>query len=158
AWRVRRARGWALVPIRLEGNVEGSPPSGKRASKANIVHAGLDASGSRTRKEDSQMTTSSRTKATLGAALLLAAAALAPRQSSAVTDIETFDRQAARSAAEDQVARPKAMCVCLSGDLAGVAGTLLHSSFGVLPAGQLGDIEVRVVSIRCVALGFDIAT
>jgi len=105
------------------------------------------------------MTTSSRTKATLRAALMLAAAVSAPaRRSAAATDIETFDRQAARSAAENQLARPKAICVCLSGELAGVAGVLTHSSERIVKSGDLGDIEVRAVSVDCVALGFDTAT
>src|SRR5262245_1490112 len=104
------------------------------------------------------MSTSSRTKIAFRVALLLAVVSGLARQSHAGTDIEAFDRQTARSTAENQVERPKAICVCLSGQLAGVAGILTHSAVRIVKSGDLGDIDVQAVNVDCVALGFDIDT
>jgi hypothetical protein len=103
------------------------------------------------------MTTRAICKTLLPAAIVLAGAVLAaPREAYSATDLETFERSFARSAAVDQVSRPKATCVCLSDDaFRGAGGLLTHGSRFIKGGVSAFDVDVRVAEVSCVVLGFD---
>lgn len=95
-------------------------------------------------------------QALTGAAMLLAAVLGPAASAHGATDLETLDRQVARSAVDNPFGRPRALCVCHDGsELDDSADVLIHSSEDIA---RIGDLEVNTVRVLCAVMGFDTGT